>query len=104
LPNYNPIGVSTLTVGQDFRKHAAALFTKPSAKKDKDYISNTQSIHGSGLDCIDLGPETLQQDWTVDDLEQDFTTVQDSSNCSNSPDGSKNSSKGIKVCLYSHSG
>jgi hypothetical protein len=78
LPNYNPVGVSTSTAGQDFGAHAAALFAKPSNnKEDEDRVADTQSNDGSGipdLDCIDPGSETLSQDWNLDGLERSFAT------------------------------
>jgi hypothetical protein len=88
LPNYNPVGVSTSTAGQDFGAHAAALFTKPSNNKenheDKDHVSDTQSNHGSGipdLDNVDPGLEVLSQDWDIDLLEGSFATpMQDGGN------------------------
>ena len=65
MPNYNPVGVSTSTVSQDFGVCAAALFVKPSDKEDEGHRSDTQSNHGSGipdLDSVELGSETIRRD------------------------------------------
>jgi hypothetical protein len=106
LPNYNPVGVSTSTAGQDFGALAAALFTKPSDnKEDEDHISDTQSNHGSGLpdlDCVDPSSETLSQDWNLELLERSFSAKQDGGdNGGGSPDGGEDTSREMKVCLCS---
>ena len=109
LPNYNPVGVSTSTAGQDFGAHAAALFTKPSGNKEgDDHVSDTQSNHDSGipdLDCVDPGSETLSQDWNLDLLERSFATMQDGGDSgSRSPvdggDAGEGSGKEMKVCSF----
>ena len=108
--NYNPVGVSTSTAGHDFGALAAALFTKPSDnKEDEDHASNTQSNHGSGipdLDCIDLGLETLSQDWNLNCLKRSFATgtMPDSGDGGDGTwtvDSGEDSNKEITVCLYS---
>ena len=100
LPNYNPVGVSTSTAGQDFGTHAVALFTKPSNNTEdyevEDHVSDAQSNHGSGLldlDGVDLGLEILSPEWNFD-LERRFAPPQDGG----SPDSSEDSSKETKVC------
>ena len=97
--------MSTSTAGQDFGAHAAALFTKPNNNEDDDRVSDTQSNHGSGIPdldsvesaAVDPGSEILSQDWNFDLLEQSFAPMQDSGG---SPDGSEESSKETKVCLF----
>jgi hypothetical protein len=107
LPNYNPVGVSTSTAGQNFGAHAAALFTKPSDnKEDRTHVSDTQSNHGSGipdLDSVDLGSDTRSQDWNLDLLERGFPATQDggdSGGVSPSPDSGEDDNKEPKVCLH----
>jgi len=101
LPNYNPVGVSTSTAGQDFGAHAAALFVKPSNnQEDEDCVSN----HGSGipdLDGVDPGSEALSQDWNLELLERSFTAVQDGGDGGGSPaNGGEDNSRELKVRLY----
>ena len=102
------MGVSTLTVGQDFGVRAAALFAKPSDKEDEGHGSDTQSNHGSGipdLDSVELGSETIRRDWTADPLERDFIMIPDGDDSGGNLDGAgdKDSSK-EKVRLYPYSG
>jgi len=114
LPNYNPVGVSMSTAGQDFGAHAVALFAMSSNnKEDRDHASDVQSNYGSGipdLNCVDPGLETLSHDWNLDLSERSFTAVEDSGDGSGgnladgsggSPaDGSEDNSKEIKVHFY----
>jgi hypothetical protein len=105
LPNYNPMGVSTLTAGQDFGGHVAALFAKLSNnQKDEDCVSNMQSSYGSGilnLNDVDPSLETLNQDWNLKLLERSFAAVQNGGDDNGSPaDGGKNSSKDLNMHLY----
>ena len=77
MPNYNPVGVSNGTPGQDHAGQAASLFDKPRKSKKSSQEVEDDVVEVSDDDEDDRAVDPNTSEWTTEDDDAGNSLVND---------------------------
>ncbi|RXW15587.1 hypothetical protein EST38_g10267 [Candolleomyces aberdarensis] len=77
LPNYNPVGVSNATPGQDHAGQAASLFDKPRKSKKSSQEAEDDAVEVSEDDEDERAVDPATSKWTSEDDDLGITLTND---------------------------